>query len=172
MSNGDDNDQNKPRRSKTQKRLISRDGDMEIWHISFSVSEPDPLDSPYWPDLFRDVRGWLSYLCSDFQPEERVVAYYFGLNEFSPGKYSVVFIGSLKFDPADKEWPFCVDDDIQDSYTLPAAQYKDLSREEVLKKFVAELKAFSETEQFKQSFFEKAKAVATGFFKEEIILIK
>lgn len=178
MSTGHDDDKNKSRRTETRRRIILDGKEVEVVEITFTdiVEEDDPFDPPPPPspgegNRFDNVREWLSYLCNTFKPTERIVAYYFTIDQF-PGGYTVLFTCNWKFDPADKEWIYYVDNELQDSHVLPAAEYKDLNREEALKKFVAELKAFSETEQFKQSFFANAKAVATGFFQEEIVMVK
>ncbi len=175
MSTGHEEDKNKPQRTETR-RLISREGDKEIWEVTIteSIEEQDLLEPPPPCDRdnrFDNTREWLLFLCNAIRPTERVVACFFSIHQL-PGEYSVLFTGNWKFDPADKEWVFYADDKVQDSYLLPDSEYKDLNREDTLKKFAGELKAFSKTEQFKQSFFGRLKAVATGFFQEEIIMIK
>lgn len=175
MSAGHDDDKNKSRYTETRRRMIIDGKEVEIVEVSFTEEEEDPFDppppSPGWGSRFDNIQEWLSYLCNTFKPTERIVAYYFTIDQFPDG-YTVLFTCNWKFDPADKEWIYYVDNELQDSHGLPAAEYKDLNREEVLKKFVTELIVFSETEQFKQSFFANAKAVAAGFFQEEIVMIK
>lgn len=177
MSTGHEDDKNKSRRTETRRTIILDGKEVEVVEIAFTdiVEEDDPFDppppSPGWGNRFDNIREWLSYLCNTFKPTERIVAYYFSIAG-DPDGYSVLFTCNWKFDPEDKEWVYYMDNELQDSHGLPAAEYKNLNREEVLEKFVAELKAFSETEQFKQSFFANAKAVAAGFFQEEIVMIK
>jgi len=175
MPTGQEEDKNRPRRTETR-RLISREGDKEVWEISITdfIEEPELTDPPppsSRVDQFGNSREWLLHLCNAVKPTERVVACFFSIHPL-PGRYSVLFTGNWKFDPADKEWVFYSDDKAQDSYSLPDSEYKDLDREETLKKFAGELKALSETEQFKQSFFGTLKAVATGFYQEDVVMIR
>jgi hypothetical protein len=135
--------------------------------------DPGPPEPPYLGKAheFSNPQDWLFYLCDSTKPTDEVVAYYFHLLEY-PGEYSVLFTGNKRYDPADKKWIHYIDERVQDSYVLPAADYKGLGRPEVLKKFSAVLKRFTETPRFKQSFFAKAKGIGVGFFEEDVTLIK
>ncbi|HEX2847288.1 MAG TPA: hypothetical protein VHN59_12120 [Chitinophagaceae bacterium] len=176
MSTGHEEDKNKSQRTETR-RLVRREGDKEIWEVTITeiIEDPDMVEPPPpsdRDDRFDGTREWLSFLCNAIQPTERVIACFFSIHQLNNGRYSVLFTGNWKFDPADMEWVFYADDKVQDSYLLPDSEYEDLNREDTLKKFAGQLKTFSKTEQFKQSFFEKLKAVATGFFQKEIVMIK
>lgn len=135
--------------------------------------DPGPPEPPYLGKAhqFANPRDWLFYLCDSIKPTEQVVAYYFHLLEY-PGEYSVLFTGNKEFYPLDKKWVLAIDERTQDSYVLPAADYKGLSRPEALKKFSATLKAFTETAKYRQSFFAKAKGIGVGFFEEDVEVIK
>ncbi len=176
MPNDQDNDHNKNNRTET-KRLISRENGEEIWEISISETmedsapEPPPPPSPGQTRRFAHVQEWLSYLCNAFKPTDRTVAYYFNLEQ-SMDKYAVLFMCNWKFDPADKEWVYYIENNPQDYYVLPDSEYKKLNKEEALKKMVTELKVFTETEEFRHSFFAKARAIAAGYRGEDTVIVK
>jgi hypothetical protein len=141
--------------------------------ITDTMIEEDPGEPPYLGKAheFSNPQDWLFYLCDSIKPTDQVVAYYFHLLEY-PGEYSVLFTGNKQYYPLDKKWVHQIDGRVQDSYVLPASEYKGLSRPEVLKKFSATLKAFTETQKFKQSFFAKAKAIGVSFIEEDVVIIK
>lgn len=116
------------------------------------------------------LENWLANLCTE-KPPKKIVAYYFGLFQ-SDTSYMVHLTGSETFDEDDDDWAASDDYEPREKYFVLPGEYNQFDWEEVLKKVSAELRAFFETKTFTDSFFVKAKAIATGFDDGDLIRLK
>ncbi len=133
------------------------------------VEEPEP-PPPLWISHFKTLQEWLFKLCDTEKPGDLILTYNFGLFE-SKDHYTLVLTGSKQY----VEFQDSVTIDFEPTnmyYTLPQSDYKNLKRELVLDRITAQLKKFTKTDKFKNSFFAKAKAITTDFNGEDLVKIK
>jgi hypothetical protein len=117
------------------------------------------------------LEGWLFNLCDSEAPKKSIIAYNFGLFE-TEDSYSIYLIGSNEFDENDSDWATNSDFEPKDKYfQLPAKDFKKLSWQQVLDQIESELKTFSKSAKFRNSFFSKAQAVTTGFDDGDLVRI-
>lgn len=144
-----------------------------------SNQEPPPPPPPLVEGQSSPTRSsygtfqeWLNQLCKKERPGNSIIAYNFGIFETATG-YTVYLIGSRTFDSKDQDWATNKDFEPKDEYfPLPGAQYKKLAPQKVRQKIKAQLLEFTETDEFKNSFFAKAKAITTGFDDGELVRIR
>jgi hypothetical protein len=118
-----------------------------------------------------DFEKWIKKIVDSEHPNKDIIGYYFGIFESGTKEYTLYLSGSTEFDEEDEDWA-CNDDFEPKEKYLPLPQYKNLKWEEVLNEIVGILKKFIETNVYKNSFFLRAKGIATGFDEGNLILIK
>lgn len=112
---------------------------------------------------------WITGITKTEKPSKKIIAFYFGLFESADNEYMMYLSGSREFD-GDGDWA-CYDDFEPKEKYLPLAQYKGLGWEVVLDNVVATLQEFVKTDLYLNSFFSKAKGIATGFDNGDLTLI-
>lgn len=145
---------------------------VELVAVIQNDSAPEPPPPPPPISNFMTLQEWLSKICETEKPDKSVIAYNFGLFETENG-YTIYLTGSKEYDEDDEDW--VLNDDFKPSlnyYPLPAGEYKSLKWEQVLEKIRVQLKDFTKTNDFKNSFFSKAKAITTGFDDGDLVKIK
>jgi hypothetical protein len=114
---------------------------------------------------------WIRKIVDSEHPSKDIIGYYFGIFESGTKEYTLYLSGSTEFNGEDEDW-VCNNDFEPNEKYLPLPQYKNLKWEEVLNEITGILKNFMETYVYKNSFFSKAKAIATGFDGGDLVLIK
>jgi hypothetical protein len=117
-------------------------------------------------NIFND---WLDQIIKTEKPNADIQAYYFGILETEDG-YETYLVGSEEFDEEDDDWACNMD-------FVPENKYLTLGQNEVdWELILADVKKYIEnyiqTPNFKNSFLEKAKAIATGFDGGDLYRIK
>src|SRR3954468_5189322 len=103
---------------------------------------------------------WLEDIIKTENPSKDIIAYNFGVFE-TPEGYEIYLVGSIEFDKDDFDWACNTD-------FVPKKKYFKLGQKnadwqiilEQVKKLIIN---FSETDVFKNSFLNNAKAIAAGF---------
>jgi len=146
--------------------------DVKLVSVTQTDSIPEPPPPPPPISNFMTLQEWLFKLCDTEKPDKSIIAYNFGLFETEDG-YTIYLIGSKEYDKDDQDW--ATNNDFEPSikyYPLPTNEYKDLKWEKVLDKIKSQLKDFTKTDRFKNSFFAKAKAITTGFDDGDLVKVK
>jgi hypothetical protein len=154
--------------SKTETKVT----DVKLVSVTQTDSVPEPPPPPPPISNFMTLQEWLFKLCDTETPDKSIIAYNFGLFETENG-YTIYLIGSKEYDKDDQDW--ATNNDFEPSlkyYPLPTSEYKNLKWEKVLERIKSQLKDFTKTDKFKNSFFAKAKAITTGFDDGDLIKIK
>ena len=117
---------------------------------------------------FATVQDWLFNICDTEQPKKSIAEYRFilytssieytlylrGVNIYEEEKNN--FITHIEFEPKEMYFP------------LPKSEFENITYEQVKERLIAQLKDFTTTDKFAQSFFAKADAIITEFGGEII----
>jgi len=123
------------------------------------IVEPPPPD---YVTRFGTIEEWLFYLCDKEQPAKPIATYNFGL--FEGDEYTLCLTGSNTHELSQYHSKTNIDYAPQDMYfTLSQTEYKDLSRDKVLERLTSELKSFTTSDKFKNSFFSQANSITTDW---------
>lgn len=118
------------------------------------------------------LEQWLTDICNNEVPDSLVIAYHFGLFENMEGTSTLYLIGSSVFHELDDDWIANVDFEPADNYhTINEIGFKDLSTEEVLEEVRTRILNFTQTDQYKNSFFANAQAITLGYDDGDLIRI-
>ncbi|WP_336515046.1 hypothetical protein [Pollutibacter soli] len=118
------------------------------------------------------IREWIHRICETESPDPKVIAYNFGLIQIDNG-YSLYLIGSKEYDVDNSEWAFNIDfEPRMKYYPLADTIYSKLSFDKVQTKINNELKEFTASVNFRNSFFANAKAITTGLADGNLVRIK
>ncbi len=124
---------------------------------STSYAIHDAVEPPP-PDLisnFKNLSEWLSGICDGEKPKKLITNYDIGLFE-SEGSNIIYIVGVCSYKKGDTSY---VKNEFESSnmyYKLPIEEYKNLSKEELLKKLSSQLKYFAASKKFNSSFLSKA----------------
>lgn len=128
--------------------------------VQFTVTEDDVEPPP--PNLtsrFKTLQDWLINICSGDKPKKSIIKYNFGLFE-SPNNNTLVLTGVNTYDEGNNGSITRIEFKPKEMYfTLPKTYYENLNREQLLEKLISELKNFSNTKEFKTSFFTRANVI-------------
>ena len=111
---------------------------------------PDDLTSK-----FKSVQEWLFTICDGNKPEKSIDTYEFGIFE-SSDNYTMFLVGLNKYDKGDTSFTRIEFESSNMYFQLPKTEYKNLNRDELVKRLTTELKDFTNTEKFKASFLMNA----------------
>jgi hypothetical protein len=116
--------------------------------------------------IFND---WLDKIIITEKPSAEIAAYYFGLFETLNG-YEIYLVGSNDFDEDDDDWACNTDFEPKDKY-LKLGQ-AGTNWEEILSETKQNIQNYMQKPNYKNSFLDKAKAIATGFDEGDLYRIK
>ncbi|MCG2614731.1 hypothetical protein LZZ85_10585 [Terrimonas sp. NA20] len=121
--------------------------DVTLVEIEDDIEPPPPgLDTH-----FKSVQEWLCSICDAEKPDKSISIFKIGLFESSDGNM-LYLAGVNKYENGDTSHTR-VDFEPSNMYCrLPESGYKDLNREQLLVRLTGELKAFTGTEKFRNSF--------------------
>ncbi len=112
---------------------------------------------------------WLDHIIQNESPDSNIIAYYFGIFETENG-FETYVIGSKEFDENDDDWACNVDFE-------PINKYLELGQintdwQQILAQNKEYIKAYMQSENFKGSFLDKSKVIATGFDGGDLFILK
>ena len=114
---------------------------------------PDELTSK-----FKNIKEWMFTICDGNKPEKSIGSYEFGFFE-SSNDYTMFLVGLNKYNNGDTFYTRIEFEPSNMYFQLPKMEYKNLNREELVKKLATELKDFTYTEKFKSSFLANADSI-------------
>ena len=117
-----------------------------------------------------NFQNWLAGIIASETPDESIVAYYFGIFE-GETHYTIYLTGSSVYDASDSDWACSNDFEPKEKYFVLPSDFNHLTWDEVLKKVENSLKDFVSSTLYKNSFFSRAKVIATGFDDGDLIEI-
>lgn len=104
--------------------------------------------------------NWLDEILKTEKPNADIIAYYFGIMETTEG-YETYLVGSKEFDEEHDDWA-CNTDFVPKNKYLAIGQ-AGTDWELILADVKQHIEKYIQTSKFKNSFLEKAKAIAMGF---------
>lgn len=118
----------------------------------------DDIDPPFGPmptSKFENVNEWLTNICENEKPTQPIANFKIGLFE-SPDENILYLVGTNETEEGDVTY-ITIDFEPEETFfLLPKDEYNILTRDELLKKIVLDLKDFAKTERFKTSFVTQA----------------
>lgn len=124
---------------------------------TFTVIEDD-IDPPFGPmptSKFKSINEWLTEICENEKPAQPIGSFKIGLFE-SPDENILYLVGTNETEEGDVT-RITIDFEPEEKFfLLPKDEYNILTRDELLKKVVLNLKDFTKTERFKTSFITQA----------------
>ena len=114
---------------------------------------PDDLSSK-----FKNVQEWLFTICDGNKPEKSIGTYEFGIFESSENN-TMFLVGLNKYYKGDTSFTRIEFESSKMYFQLPEIEYKNLNRDELVKRLTTELKDFTDTEKFKTSFLTNADSI-------------
>ena len=115
---------------------------------------------------------WIEQINSSENPNSDIIAFYFGLFE-KPNGFSMYLVGSKEYHAEDDDWACNTDFEPENKYLeFPEACSKEKNWEDILNVAKSLITKYSESNDFKNSIFKNAKAIATGFDDGDLILIE
>lgn len=134
-----------------------------IEQVSFTQEEDDvPPPPPELASRFASVQEWLIHMIGTEQPDSSVTTYQFDLFQ-SGSSYTVSLVGLIAFSSGTREVKRIHFQPSQMYYPLPESDYKGLSWQEANDKLTVQLKEFTRTGRFQNSFLAQARAITTGY---------
>ena len=117
-------------------------------------------------NIFND---WLDQILKTEKPNADIQAYYFGILETEDG-YETYLVGSEEFDEEDEDW--ACNTDFEPKYKYLTIGQNGVDWELILADVKKNIENYIQSPNFKNSFLEKAKAIATGFDGGDLFRIK
>jgi len=104
---------------------------------------------------FKSIKEWMFTICDGNKPETSIGRYEVGFFE-SPNDCTMFLVGLNKYDSGDTSYTRIEFEPANMYFKLPNIEYKNVDREELIKKLATELKDFTNTTKFKSSFLANA----------------
>ena len=141
----------------TQKKK-TESGKVEVKEVTLYDYQVDDDVEPPPPNLtsnFKNLQEWLVNICDDKKPNKSIADYEFGLFE-SPDDYTIFLVGINRYKKGDTSYTRIEFEPTNMYFPLPKGEYKNLNRDKLLNRLISQLKEFTETKKFKDSFFTDA----------------
>ena len=127
-------------------------------NIEETVDDIEPPPLPLTA-RFKNLQDWLTNICDHDKPGKHISKLRFGLSE-SINSYTLFLVGVNHYQIDKTHGATRIEfEPVNMYFGIPPAYYKNLNREQVLAKLSRELKSFTSTKKFKNSFFTKADSV-------------
>jgi len=124
--------------------------------VSDEIKEPPP---PSFKSKFNSLTEWLTAVAKGNRPQKPVSQYNIGLFE-APGSYTLSLNGINTYNDGADRYSTRIDYTPRAMYCdLRKSYFRNLSRDQLLAKIVAELKSFTLTTAFKNSFLAKGGSI-------------
>jgi hypothetical protein len=135
---------------------------------TFTETVDDPGPPPdNLVSKFKTVSEWLGNICDGQKPVKPISTYEFGLFQ-SMGKYTVYMVGINKYEHGDSSSVRIEFEPVNAYFPLPQNEYSKFKYAQVMEKLAAEIKIFTTTEKFRNSFLSNAMSINAGFNGKEI----
>jgi hypothetical protein len=117
---------------------------------------------------FKTLQSWLSNICDKDKPDKAITEYNFNFFE-SSGEFTLYLTGVNTYEETPSRSITRIEFEPANMYfKLRKSEYKDLNREQLKDKLTSQLKDFTNTEKFRDSFLTKANAIITGYNGQKI----
>ncbi len=128
--------------------------------LSEEVEDVEP-PLPGFKSRFKSLKEWLTSICENEKPDKVVDTYNFGLF-VGEGEYTLFMVGFKINEVSDFHTQSLIAFSPADMYfSLPPIKYIGLERDQVYASLTLELKEFTKSTKYKNSFFHEAKQVKT-----------
>ena len=122
--------------------------------------------------LEKEFDFWIDEVNKTENPDNEVIAYWFGLFQTEKG-YSMYLNGSIEFDDEDDDWACNTDFEPKNKYfEFPDDYVIGKNWEAVLEDSLRLLQGYLARPEFKESIFKNAIAIAAGFDNGDLNRIK
>lgn len=144
---------------------------MKTKNTTHYFSTQEEMEDPPPPNLsskFSTLEDWLTAICEGEKPTKAIEIFNFGLFESeSPTEYIISISGTNKYVKENQSIITKIDFKPKNEYYKISDNYfKNLNREEVIKKLTSQIRAFTNTNEFKKSFLAQSKSITTDFSGE------
>lgn len=136
-----------------------------LTHIAV-VDEVEP-PPPNFISKFNTIQEWLYNVCADTIPVKSITTYEIGLFK-SSDKATIYLVGLNKNTQHDTSFTNIAFEPSNMYYHLPKSFYENRSREKLINTLALELKNFTLTEKFKNSFLAKADSIVLAVNGQKI----
>ena len=145
-----------------QENSVRHEEQYEVKHVVFTSEEDDPgPPPPNFTSQFKTIEEWLFSICDSEKPKKSITTYKFGLFE-GENDYTLCLTGISTKELSQTHTRTKIDFAPADMYfSVPAAEFNNLARKQVLERLTSQLKEFTTTNKFKQSFLAEAKSIVT-----------
>ncbi len=128
----------------------------EVNHVAIMDDVPPPPSN--LTSNFKNVHDWLNSICKMEHPVASISSYHLGIFHSSAG--NVIFlVGMNDYDNEDESQSRIEFEPANMYFPLSQNEFANLSKEQLVKKLTEQLKAFTTTDTFKNSFLEAAKRI-------------
>ena len=125
------------------------------------VVDDIPPPSRHLTTKFKTLQDWLFDICDSKEPRKPIQHYSFGLFE-TPDKKLLFFVGQNTY-TKEKRSRTLTEFKPLNMYFPLSKEYDSLTQEQIADKLFLELKEFTNTEKFKNSFLTKANSIGLVF---------
>ena len=128
--------------------------------LTFTQTREDVPSPPlHLKTKFKTINDWLSSICRLSKPAKYISDFQFGLFE-STNDYTLFLVGQNTYDTGKSHSEIRNEFQPRDMYNkLRKSEFQNLTRDQLLNKLTSQLKDFSKTDEFKNSFFTKSDKV-------------
>ena len=130
-----------------------------VKHVTFTQTVTLLPPPPNLKTEFKSLQDWLVNMCNTEGPEKLITEYKIGLFESSNG-YTLSLTGENTYKEGSNHSATLIEFQPKNTFLkLPEYDYKNMSREQVIEKLISQLREFTHTEAFKNSFFTQANEI-------------
>jgi len=146
------------------KKDVSDQDQHEVQHVFIKseedVTEPAP---PGFTTRFKNLQEWLVNICENEKPPKPIATFRFGLFQ-GQDEYILCLTGTNTYEVSADHTATRIEFSPKDMYfILPKAAYQNVEREKILERLTTQLKEFTESNTFKQSFLSGATSITTDW---------
>lgn len=135
----------------------------DVAKLIVQAEAPPPPPPPDFISSFETLQEWLFNVCDNDHPEESITEYQFSLVETSNN--DMLFLSGFNaYNIAQNTVAIRTDFKPTNAFfPLPKSEYGNLSKEQLLKRLLNELKEFTKATKFQNSFLSKGETISTNF---------
>jgi hypothetical protein len=134
-----------------------------VKHIVVEHRVEQPVFTDNKKSKFKTLQDWIYNICDDDKPAKEIAEYKFNFFE-SAGEYMLFLTGVNTFEEGQNRSITRIEFEPTNMYfKLRKNEYKNFNREQLKDKLTSQLKDFTNTEKFRNSFLAKANAIITGY---------
>jgi hypothetical protein len=126
------------------------------------VETEDDVDPPP-PELtskFKTLQDWLDNICDSSKPKKSIEKFKFGLFGSSTNDYVLFLVGTNTYKEGEHRSATHIEFEPTHNYLqIPKNEYKNLTQKQFEEKLTSQLKEFTKTSKFQNSFLAKANSI-------------